>query len=149
MSETNEYQTPASCQYYLNENERKIHGVTINILAPQAINLGRVYSLLVNAFECVSSYWIDDYEIGSLPDGYARSDIEFVHAEVPLLPGGALLILVEGESHTLDLAACEEGLRIMAKLYPHHWQDFVTEGDDATTADVFLQCAVLKDLVYG
>lgn len=45
-----------------------------------------------------------------------------------------------------DMAA---GLNLMAREYPQHFGDFIGENEDAVTADVFLQCVALKDVVYG
>ena len=41
------------------------------------------------------------------------------------------------------------GLTIMAEKYPKHWADFLEEDGDNDTADVFIQCCVLGDVVYG
>lgn len=140
--------------WYLNKNEEtidKMEPLQITTLVP--VKMRRVYSLLVGAFEGGSGYWMEDWGISKLPEGYAKSDIEFAHAEVPLLPGGALWIEAEvldvPERLTLDIKACNRGLLLMATLYPRHWNDFITEGDDADTADVFLQLATMGDVVYG
>ena len=37
----------------------------------------------------------------------------------------------------------------MAEKYPRHFTDMIQEQDDATTADVFFQCVVLQDVIYG
>jgi hypothetical protein len=49
----------------------------------------------------------------------------------------------------LDMAAIKNGLKVMAEKYPHHWQDFVSENDDAITGDVFLQCCLFGEIVYA
>lgn len=41
------------------------------------------------------------------------------------------------------------GIQLMADKYKNHFSDFISERDDATTADVFLQLVVLKKIVYG
>ena len=60
--------------------------------------------------------------------------------------------------HRLDLAAIQRGLALMAAGGPEgkkwdckgsHFADWLNEDDDATTADVFIQCCVLGDIVYG
>lgn len=51
--------------------------------------------------------------------------------------------------YVLNLAKIKRGLTVMAKKYPKHFADFLTENDDADTADVFLQCALLGEVVYG
>ena len=51
--------------------------------------------------------------------------------------------------HHLTLADIQKGLETMRDKYPHHWADLVEENDDLITGDVFLQCAVFGELVYG
>ncbi len=41
------------------------------------------------------------------------------------------------------------GLRVMAQDYPTHFEAFMTENDDAITGDVFLQCVVFGEVIYG
>ena len=138
--------------WYLNKNEETIANMEpLQITTVVPVKMRRVYSLLVGAFEGGSGYWMGGWGIVKLPDGYAKEDIEFTHAEVPLLPGGALWVQTEDDDERLrlDIKACNRGLLLMATLYPKHWNDFITEGDDATTADVFLQLATIGDLVYG
>jgi hypothetical protein len=49
----------------------------------------------------------------------------------------------------LDWVALQRGLQIMATKFPHHFGNFISEDDDAETGDVFVQCAVLGDVVFG
>jgi len=51
--------------------------------------------------------------------------------------------------HTLDFAAIQRGFQVMAEKYPWHLAHFLEENEDAETGDVFLQCAVLGEIVYG
>ena len=51
--------------------------------------------------------------------------------------------------HTLDRVAVEQGIAIMADKHPKHFADWLADDYDAITADVFLQCCVLKEVVYG
>ena len=135
---------------YLNETEKKIDAMSVDIKTTTTVGLGRIYSLLVGAFEGGSGYWMASWGIAALPTGYELDDIEFAHAEVPLLDGGRLEVVdMDGNVLRLDLEACRSGLAIMADKYRRHWNDFVTEGDDAITADVFLQCATMGEGVYG
>lgn len=53
------------------------------------------------------------------------------------------------ETYTLDYMAIQKGLEIMAEKYPSHWADFVGGNDDADTGDVFLQCALFGEVIYG
>ena len=57
--------------------------------------------------------------------------------------------LEEEESYTLTLETLKKGLKVMATKYSRHFDDFINENDDADTGDVFLQCAVFGDVIYG
>lgn len=42
-----------------------------------------------------------------------------------------------------------EGSKVFANDFPLQYHEFVTENDDAVTADCWLQCVCLGDVVYG
>lgn len=50
--------------------------------------------------------------------------------------------------HILDADAIDRGFVVMAQKYPHHWRDFLAGKADGTTADVWLQCALLGSVQY-
>ena len=62
---------------------------------------------------------------------------------------GTLETFPKEAKHHLTLADIEKGLETMRDKYPRHWADLVEENDDLITGDVFLQCAVFGELVYG
>lgn len=37
----------------------------------------------------------------------------------------------------------------MAEKWPRHFGNFISENEDAETGDVFIQLALLGDIVYG
>jgi hypothetical protein len=37
----------------------------------------------------------------------------------------------------------------MAQAYTRHFADFINQNDDAITGDVFLQCCLLGEVLYG
>jgi hypothetical protein len=51
--------------------------------------------------------------------------------------------------HTLDLATVKRGLSLMAARAPQAFADILSGDDDSGTADVFLQYALLGEIVYG
>ena len=51
--------------------------------------------------------------------------------------------------HLIGPAELCKGFQLMATKYPAHFADFISENEDAVTADVFLQCVALGELVYG
>lgn len=56
----------------------------------------------------------------------------------------------EGEKNkTLDLKKVEKGLQVMANDRPADFADFVEGNYDDNTGDVFLQCCLFKDVIYG
>lgn len=111
---------------------------------------------LCSAYEGGSAYWAKQ------DDG---KDSPFRFAETPAALGGipvAPLELVPGFSvtitdheadppkkHRLTEAKLRRGLQTMAEKYPKHFADVMTEGGDASTGDVLLQCALFGELVYS
>jgi hypothetical protein len=107
----------------------------------------RIKDLLTGALEGGSNYW---YELHSKvnPNNVKMNDIY----DYPFTEGCGLMIGdSEGdeEPKLLNMAAMENGLRIMAEKYAWHLNDFIAENDDATTSDVFLQCSLYGDVIYG
>ncbi len=128
------------------------------------VNLDRVLCLLCSALEGGSNYWymIERYDLPKnmpykdfkeggkyqYPDNYAHPA-----QLIPTYPGCAVIFTVteedDGKEYRLDREALERGLRIMAEKYPRHWTNFVQENDDAETGDVYLQCCLFGEIVYG
>jgi len=111
----------------------------------------RLQDLLTSAFEGGSNYW---YQIDAFnyPEGQTKESlkIEFPHVELPF-KGGSLTISSGGDMpvKTLDRAAIEKGLDVMAQKYPRDYADFLAENDDANTGDAFLQCCLYGELIFG
>lgn len=110
----------------------------------------RVQDLLCCALEGGSNYW---YAITAFnyPEGCTRDDLEYPHLELPFR-GGSISIrdIEDGDPcGELNREVCERGLQVMADKYPKHYADFVAGNEDADTGDVFLQCALLGEIVYG
>lgn len=49
----------------------------------------------------------------------------------------------------INLKSIEEGEQLMADKSLSHFMDMINENDDATTADVWFQYCLLKEIVYG
>lgn len=127
----------------------------------------RLRDILCNAFEGGSNYWyfIEDTvcppgtTLEDFFEGGSRQDPEnyFHYAELlPLEEGGALIIRtlendeINGhKSRRLDRDTIAKGCAVMAEKYARHWSNFVTEHDDAETGDVFLQCCLFGEIVFG
>ncbi len=120
--------------------------------------------LLCTAFEGGSNYWYTmlNYElpkgvsIDEFRDGGSRQPKDDYWHWCQLIPlvdeeGFALTLrdMETDKDHRITRADIEKGLKIFADEYPSHFADWIDENDDATTGDVFLQCVVLGEVVYG
>ncbi len=131
------------------------------------IDVEKIRNLLCCAFEGGSNYW---YMIDKAiyPPGFKSKDYgeggkgqngpNYWHwAELlPTQEGGALIISSkEGDeingtkTWRLDREAIQHGLKIMAEECPQHYGNFLSENEDAITGDVFLQCCLFGEIVYG
>jgi hypothetical protein len=130
---------------------------TFKIPVTTEIPIERVSDLLCSAFEGGSNYWyqIDNFIKPVNFNNSEEGDEEFRHLSYPINKGGALIISAdEGEvseekTYRLDLESIEKGMKIMAEKYPSHFNDFLQDGDDACTGDVFLQCCLFGEVIFG
>lgn len=108
------------------------------------IDKKRVEDLLVTAFEGGSNYW---YMIEE------KSDPEVSIYDLPFTNKGFIVISDQEnkkkKKYTLDKAALQFGLEVMSSKYQQHFSDVIDENDDATTGDVFLQCCLFGEVIYG
>lgn len=111
------------------------------------------------AFEGGSNYWywIDKFiKPKEIKTHFDDSGKVFRHIDYPLSKGGALIISDRsgeaddpGKTYRLDVEAIQKGLDTLQKKYPKVFALLVAEDLDGPTADVFLQCCVFGDAVYG
>jgi hypothetical protein len=135
--------------------------LTVNVtydITPQ-----RISDLFASAFEGGINYWAQDAELTATA-APMRSDLVWwgcpEHFEGPFVfelhyddPDDD-----EGEGNgkgvkVIDNAAVIRGFEVMAARAPRHFSNFITDDEDAETADVFVQCIVFADrdepLIYG
>jgi hypothetical protein len=106
-----------------------------------------VEGLITTAFEGGSNYWYTNLKAD---DADKLDDVEYWHIELPMMEGRYVTFKdIDDDEHRLDLAAIKKGLAIMAAKYPRHMNDAIVENDDGDTADVFLQCCIYGNVVYG
>lgn len=70
----------------------------------------------------------------------------------PLAAGGALLVSAadfESRVYRLDLFTISLGLEVMATRYSRQFANLLNEEDGPQTADVFLQCCLFGNVIYG
>lgn len=128
---------------------------TMSFSTKHEVTLEQISNLLCSAFEGGSNYWYIINEFIKPKELSFRTDKDqvFRHLDYPLNEGGALIIGdmedEDSEPKRLDLQAIQKGLQVMAKKYPKQMMDFLNDNDDAETGDIFLQCCVFGDAIYG
>lgn len=102
-------------------------------------------SWIMSVRNVLPSAWTFDDELNEESDG------DHWRHEIPFNPGGALIIQPDedDEVYRLDLEAIKRGLAVMHEKYPHHFHDLKDENEDAITGDIFLQCCLFGEEVYG
>jgi hypothetical protein len=115
----------------------------------------RIADLLTGLFENNASDWLDSVE---RPDGAAIGHEWYSTGEALVQLGWHFTVKfddpdeAEGTltgSKRVVLADLEAALQQMANDYPDDFRDIVDESDDANTADIFGQLAILGEVVYG
>jgi hypothetical protein len=117
--------------------------------------IAKVADLLCCAFEGGSNYWYEIVDYGRPVCFEFRTSPERIynHIDYPLNEGGWLLIAdLENpawQPKVLGLAEIKRGLQVMADKFSLHYADALNEDGDAVTGDVFLQCCIFGDVIYG
>lgn len=127
----------------------------MKITITKDIELQRISDLLCCALEGGSNYWymIEAYKQPMMWD-FDSNETEGKHyaQDYPLNAGGALKISDmedDDKIYWLNMDAIKKGLQVMADKFPVHFGDFLGEDEDAATGDIFLQCCLFGDIIYG
>lgn len=129
--------------------------ITAEILVP----LERITNSLIGAFEGGSTYWLRqiEYVERAMEAQYDKP----MYADEHFWNDGGRATLTydnpeadeseDGDqvSKEVGMAEFKVGLATMAAKCPRHFGDLVAENDDAITHDVFIQCVLFGDVVYG
>lgn len=118
----------------------------------------RVRDLLVAALENDSWIGAFSYRYGA---GISNKDFigsgrftvpdKYYHPSqlVPFHPDCVLIVhLVDHNSFDLTREVIAKGLQLFSTHSPEHFVDFVTEQDDLTTSDIFLQYCLFNEIIY-
>jgi hypothetical protein len=106
-----------------------------------------IENLLVSAFEGGSNYWYDDLEPLKKTSKRREASDRF-YSDI-MTNGFRLKDKETGKVLTRGPGSLSLGLQVMAKSQPRHFVDVTGETGDATTGDVFLQCCVFGEVIYG
>ena len=120
--------------------------VTTTVTAQQ------VADLIVGAIEGGSTYWCSEYNILKTPAEVVPNGV-VVYSHPEFWAGDFEIEFKDGEdddkSHTITPEVLKKGIQVMAEKAPRHFRDWMQENDDAETSDVFLQCILFGEIVYG
>lgn len=140
----------------------------VKIVREQPISRKSIQYLLCSLLETSYPSWLANCNPGRYAEGLTHPDFKEggkmqdpedyfpYYAIMPVTDGCSIDLVVENPLEgkpflhvDVDAKLVRMGLQIMASKYPRHFEDFVTENDDAETADVFGQCMVYGEIVYG
>jgi hypothetical protein len=127
------------------EGSGKEVSMDFKIQAEVILTEDRIASILIGAMEGGSNYWIDwisEQPYRNTEANNCLSDYELV------LPIDVVIADTDSERHQLTVEKLQSGLEVMAKEFPFHWNNLVSENDDADTSDVLLQLSLFGELVY-
>jgi len=136
---------------------------TFPVTIEHQIPLNRIADLICCGMEGGIGYWsvITGYvkppALTWTMDGMDDDDPNptvFKHIDYPINEGGAVKLQETEDggnhpTHHFNLEKIRKGLRVMAEKYPRHFHNFLEENDDAETGDVFIQCCLFGEIVYG
>lgn len=125
----------------------------IEVKATVRIPREKIENLIVTAIEGGSNYWAQF----KFPDEWKEKYKSY--AQIPFQSGEIEVFDVETGKllGVLNQATLKTGLQLMAdrkdvkgKQVPaRHFKALATDSEDAETADVFLQLAVMGEIIYG
>lgn len=127
---------------------------TAEVLVTIPVTWRRICDLICTGIEGGFSSWLHHINRDS---SWRGSDPAYYQPEF-WLQGGRYSAKFDSKSDregdgsgraTIDAAALITGLRTMATKEPLQFANFLNENDDAITGDAFLQCVLLKEVIYG
>lgn len=109
------------------------------------ISYQQVADLMDNALEGGSNHWLNRVEPPyENVAAYADSS-----SYLPGMKPREFYADDDSVAYQFNREAITKGLRIMATDHARHFSDILNDNVDADTADVFLQCVLFGDVIYG
>lgn len=121
-----------------------------NLLVTTKLTRQQTEDLLVSAFEGGSAYWAQIEGRVSPKEDKNKDCYQTVFEGKGLWLSDAR-DAGEKDKRTaiLDGTSIQKGLEIMADKYFLHFANVLNGNDDAETGDVFLQCCLFGEVIYG
>lgn len=120
-------------------------------VAPQQVS-----DQFVTALEGGSNYWLQACSPSRETKAKATAESPW-YADAQVFDGEFSIRLTydnpnDGDQYVTKQIGKDDvrrGLEVMAEKYPWHFGDLTAETGDVITADVFLQCVLFGDVVFG
>lgn len=127
---------------------------TVRVTLP--ISEQRIRDLMCSAWEGGSAYWCQFRSSTITPEQKEDHKCRY-HWEYPFVEGVDVVLCDSTceadetcpEPWVLNRAKIVAGIQTMAEKCPYHFANFLAENDDAETGDVFLQCCLFGDIIFG
>lgn len=122
---------------------------------PTTMTDDQIRNMLVGAREGGINYWCHGINVEGSPPPLTPDEEkewgDYPAYTTPVGESGFWLVYRDDEAkpYRLDRAAIDRGVQVMRDRYTRHWDDLHGENDDATTADVFVQCALFGEVIFG
>lgn len=131
--------------------------IQVNISIKDETIITLISDMLIGA-----NYWayVKDSCLDTLYNSYPELRGKYYEETIfNWIKNGGIIVIVDEEAeaeYSVGLPEIKNAIALIVELFPQHFLDIVTENDDATTGDVFLQCCCFpeqirkdKDLIYG
>lgn len=118
------------------------------------ITLGRADDMLSGAIDGASSYWAEIHDIQKPKDFVRNPDVHYTMLDY-VYQGGSIDVYERNDWEEpeflgiINIQSIADGIHTMLTRFPFHYGNMLNNNDDATTHDVFMQLAVMGDIVYG
>ena len=106
-----------------------------------------ITDLLITAMEGGSNYWVDEVDYNYIP--FDAQSPRYARLSECRKHGMIVFNMEDMPTYRLRWDMLHPGLELMKEKYPRHYAAITDESWDAETADVFLQLALFKELIFG
>lgn len=118
---------------------------TVTVTTTYDITQQQVADLVVTALEGGSNYWLGKID----PPFKTHTDYSEADKYGEDMITRTISADEDDDTYEFHPEAIRRGLQAMADQYPTDFNDLRGDNADAYTADVFMQCALLGDVIYG
>lgn len=120
------------------------------------VDWDKITNAIIGAFEGGSTYWLLEVDYVYRPPGISGNPL---YANTEFWSKGGKMRLIydnpdepgdsEKATQVIGLIEIRKGLRSMAEKSYRHFDDLISENDDAITHDVFIQHVLFGEIIYG